>query len=164
MPSDRDYLMQIAGDMGGMRKGVENLEKGQTELDEKISGIHRNIADLVTTEECEAHRAEMAAVDDDTGQVPVPQNGLLKRLGDNAKAIMAILTLVAFVAGALLLLARFVGKVEVALATDRKQQQKMIKKLVEPVRPVVIQQPIRYVYPDAGPKRRPRYPRRRRPR
>lgn len=174
MPPDGDRgdpsypMLQVFKDIGSIKKGIENLEGGQGELDQKVSGLHRTVADLVTKEDCKDHRdvfckkvdaklevVAVAVAEEPTGA----KNGLLERMGKKAGALMAILALLGVVGGGLLVLSRFIGSVERTLAADRKEQKqvtaKMLKQLAKPQEPVVVREKV-YVYPDAGPRRRPR--------
>jgi hypothetical protein len=143
-------MLQFAQDIGTIKKGVANLEKGQGEVNQKVSGLHATVANLVTREECVGRH-------EDLEEVP---GGLLERLGKKAGSLMTIIALVAALGGGLLMFARFLSKVETSLDVSAEQQRKAFLKLSEPPKPVIVHQPV-YIYPDAGPpdRRRPRRPR-----
>jgi hypothetical protein len=144
-------LLQFAEDIGSIKKGVDNLEQGQNDLaecqndlDKKISGLHRNVADLVTKPECEEHRAALQA--EATGILNQP--GILESIGRRAKYLLAIGALVVMCGSALLVLYRLAGRVEARLAEPAKQSP-----VVYIPTPVILR-PDAAVKPDAKPKRR----------
>lgn len=147
-------MITFAADIGAIKKGVENLEKGQEEVDQKVSGLHQTVADLVTKEDCAGHREALTVAEESEAA-----GSLIDRVGKKAGAILAILALLGTLGGVLLVLSRFIGSVERTLEKDRAEQkqvtQKMLKRLDKPQRPVIVHQPV-YIYPDAGPRRRPR--------
>lgn len=168
-------MLKVYQDIGKITTGISNLERGQGRLEEgqqeveqKISGLHQTVAHLVTTEDCEAHRAELAAEmageaeDAPTSNFP-PKPGLLARMAGNAGDITKILSLVAAVVIGLWAVHKFVVRVESALVRTGAQQTKATKKLMHrldtPAPPQVVYVPVT-IKPDAGVRRR-RRPRRR---
>lgn len=148
-------------DIGKIQKGIENLEGGQEEVNNKVSGLHQQMSRLVTKDECEGHRAEFE--EQLAPEAPAP-SGLLERMGKNAKSITAIIILGSLAGGLLLGLSRVIGSVEALMTTQRQEQKAATKRVLQQLQkpPVIIHQPI-LVYPDAGPppRRRMRTPRRR---
>jgi hypothetical protein len=148
--------------LGRIEAGVENLKEGQNETNEKVSGLHRTVADLVTKDDCKDHRVVLckkfdakleAQAVEDTTEAFVAQPGPLERLGKKAGAIAAILGLVGMLLAGLIWFSRLIGSVERTLAADRQAQKVATKKMLEELRrpkpSVVVHQPV-LVYPDAG--------------
>ncbi len=123
-------MLQFAEDIGSIKKGVDNLEIGQAaqaeaavEMDEKISGLHKNVAELVTADECAARHEshEELHAEEMTGLMNQP--GILERFGKRAKYLLAIGALVTMFGGALVVLYRLAGRVEAKLAEPAKPAQ-----------------------------------------
>jgi hypothetical protein len=164
-------MLQLYKDIGSIKTGIKGLEGGQGELDQKVSGLHRTIADLVTKDDCRDHRdticSKIEAVTDEPEEVTgvTESPGTLERVGRKAGAILAVLALLGTLGGGILVLSNFIGSMKRTLDRDRMVQQqvtqKVLQRLDEPPKPVVVHQPV-YVYPlDAGvrrrrPRRRPR--------
>lgn len=161
-PSVSSYpMLKFAEDLGHIKRGVHNLEDGQQELDEKVSGLYRTVGNLVTKEDCQAHRAETEVIVPEAAATAPPP--LLDRMAKGAKSVTAILVLAGLLGGLLLAGSRFVSSVERALARDRAAQESARESLIQELKraqePVIVHQPV-YIYPDAGTRRRRR---RRRP-
>lgn len=160
-------MLKFAEDLGHIKRGVHNLEDGQREVDEKVSGLYKTVANLVTKDDCKLHRDTTTEIVIPESTFPPPssplQLPLLERMGKTAKALTAIIALVGLIGAILLAASRFIASVETALEKDRQAQQVQQKALIQEFQkarePVIVHKPV-YVYPDAGTRRRRR---RRRP-
>lgn len=174
-------MLTVFANIGEIKKGIDNLEEGQAETNKRISGLHAKIETLVTVEDCEASRlacqAQQAAraaapapvAVSASGSPGAPSRGLLERLGDNAKALTAILGLLALLGGALLVLSRFINRVEDSLGATTRTQQAQTQQVLEAIRapqviPLSFPQPVILPAADAGPLPRRSVIRRSRPR
>lgn len=174
-PRERDQtssLIRFAEDIGEIRAGVKTLDEGQRRVDKKITGLQRNVADLVTRADCSAHRDEVTERIDTAlfarearGEIPsaAPAPTLLELAGRKAGAIAAILSLVAMLAVGLVVVSRVVASLERAIDRDRKAQAATTRRLIDEVRKArhPAAAPPAW-HPDGGiPARRPTAPTRR---
>jgi hypothetical protein len=169
-------MLKVYSDIGKITVGIQTLTKGQEELgqgqkevEQKISGLHRTVADLVTTDDCEARHAELAAaIGEEDPTASYQPSGILHKAAENAGNITKILTLISAVAIGLWAAHKFVVRVEAAVERNTGQQTQVTKKLMHrldtPQPPQVVYVPVP-VPPDAGVRRRrPRRRPARRPR
>lgn len=179
-PADREptpSALRVAQDLGSIKEGVRNLTEGQKRVDKKITGLQRNVADLVTRADCKQHRNDVtekidmavaaSAQQHRDGHPAGPRPAFLERAGKQAGAIAAILSLVTMIIVGVVVVARFVASLERAIDADRQAQNTATKVVLQELRkrpePAIVYQSLAPLPPDAGaPRKRKR--RRGRPR
>lgn len=164
-------LLKVYNDIGKITKGIEGLEKGQGELvdgqrevEQKITGLHKSVAALVTREECEANCSELeerveevAACAGAAKELAKDKPGLLARAANNAGDITKIMTLVVSLLVGLYMMHKFMIRLESAMdrttAKATEATKKLKQRLDKPQTPQVVYVPV-VVKPDAGVRRR----------
>lgn len=156
--------MQFAEDIGAIKSGIASLETSQARTEKKITGLQQAVSGLVAKEDCREHRQRInGRVDalqgpDRTAAVAAESRAsLLEKLGKNAGALTAIITLVGIMVGGAIATARLVASVEAVLDKERRASSAQMTQILDEVRkqpePVVVHEKV-YVQPDAGPAKR----------
>lgn len=161
-------LIRFASDIGEIRQGVKGLEEGQRRVDKKITGLQRNVADLVTKADCSAHRDEVTERIDtalfareERGEIPAASPpAMLEAAGRKAGEITAILTLVAMLVGGVVVIARFVSSLEMAIDKDRRVQENTNRQILDELKRARYRPAAIAPQPDAGISAAGRQPRR----
>lgn len=175
-PAPSHPMLKVYSDIGTITQGIKNLEKGQDklgqgqeEVEKKISGLYRNVGNLVTKDECSTRHPLGKHLTPESPMVGTPS--LLQRAADNAGNITKILTLVASLVIGLWAVHKFSTRLEATLARAEVQTEKTTQKLIKSIEnqpePRVVYVPVP-ASPDAGlvqprrPRRIPRRPARKR--